>query len=151
MSNLNELSSDSIRERLKESGIKQVHLARKLGVSPQHLNKILSRNQERGQYMSKMAALLGMDEFSVPSITRLIPLFIESDLKSLASNATSFDNLAEVAIRSCPSFIPDDHACFGYALTENISSHCLKQDILIFSTRLPLHMTGDRTHGHCFH
>jgi transcriptional regulator with XRE-family HTH domain len=140
---LSETPSDLIREKIKESGIKQAHLAKKLGISPQHLYKILNKNQEKSQYLPKMAEILGLDEslFEKSNI-KSIQLLTENDLISLADGSVLFEDLNRVVFKSWPSFIKKDYYFFGYELIENIGSRFFKQDLLIFSSSIPMDMTG---------
>lgn len=135
--------SDIIKEKIKEAGVKQVHLAKKLGISPQHLNKILAKNQDRSQYLPKIAEILGIESISIGSINiQSIPILVENTLKSLAKGSKSFEELEQTTVHSWPSNIQEDYYFFGYKLAENINSQLLKNDLLIFSSLLPCDMTG---------
>jgi transcriptional regulator with XRE-family HTH domain len=131
-----------IKEKIKETGIKQIHLAKKIGISPQHLHKIL-KNQEGSQYLPKIAEILGMDESWLETGNiRSIQILTEDDIKSLSDGSVLFDELSRVILKFWPSVIQKDYYIFGYELTENISTQFLKNDLLIFSSCLPLDMTG---------
>jgi transcriptional regulator with XRE-family HTH domain len=136
-------ASDIIKDKIKEAGIKQVHLAKKLGISPQHLNKILAKNQDRSQYLPKIAEILGLDAISagLNNITA-IPILSEKILKSLAKGSISFEELEQTTIQSWPSTIQEDYYFFGYRLVENINSQLFRNDLLIFSSSLPCDMSG---------
>lgn len=144
MQYLSETPSDRIKEKIKETGIKQAHLAKKLGISPQHLNKILTKNQEKSQYMPKMAEILGMDEsfLETGSNIKPIPILTENDLRSLADTSVLFDDLTHAVSKSWPSSIRENYYFFGYELTANISSRYFKHDLLIFSSSIAFDMTG---------
>lgn len=135
--------SDIIKHKIKEAGVKQVHLAKKLGISPQHLNKILAKNQDRSQYLPKIAEILGLDSISagLDNITS-IPILSEKALKSFARGSILFDELQQTTEQSWPSTIKGDYYFFGYRLVENINSQLFKNDLLIFSSSLPCDMTG---------
>lgn len=134
--------SDIIKEKIKEAGIKQVHLAKKLGISPQHLNKILAKNQDRSQYLPKIAEILGLDAISagLNNITS-IPIVSEKTLKSLAKGSILFEALEQTTAQLWPSTVQEDYF-FCYRLVENINSQLFKNDLLIFSSSLPCEMTG---------
>lgn len=135
--------SDIIKEKIKETGIKQVHLAKKLGISPQHLNKILAKNQDKSQYLPKIAEILGLVAISIGSnAIKSIPILVENTLKSLAKGSLLFEKLEETTVPSWPSNIKEDYYFFGYKLAENINSQLFKNDLLIFSSSLPCDMTG---------
>lgn len=135
--------SDLIKEKIKETGIKQVHLAKKLGISPQHLNKILAKSQDKSQYLPKIAEILGLDAISVESNNiKLLPILTENSLKSLSDGSTLFEELEQNTVKSWPSNIQEDYYFFGYKLVENINSQLFKNDLLIFSSSLPCDMTG---------
>lgn len=135
--------SDIIKDKIKEAGVKQVHLAKKLGISPQHLNKILAKNQDRSQYLPKIAEILGLDAISagLNNITS-IPILSEKTLKSLAKGSILFEELEQMTVQSWPSTVQEDYYFFGYRLVENINSQLFKNDLLIFSSSLPCDMTG---------
>lgn len=135
--------SDIIKDKIKEAGVKQVHLAKKLGISPQHLNKILAKNQDRSQYLPKIAEILGLDVISagLNNITS-IPILSEKALKSLAKGSILFEELEQKTVQSWPSTVQEDYYFFGYRLVENINSQLFKNDLLIFSSSLPCDMTG---------
>lgn len=135
--------SDIIKDKIKEAGVKQVHLAKKLGISPQHLNKILAKNQDRSQYLPKIAEILGLDAISagLNNITS-IPILSEKTLKSLAKGSILFEELEQTTVQSWPSTVQEDYYFFGYRLVENINSQLFKNDLLIFSSSLPCDMTG---------
>lgn len=134
--------SDLIKEKIKETGIKQVHLAKKLGISPQHLNKILAKGQDKSQYLPKIAEILGLEKTLIGSTDiRLIPILTENTLKSFADGSILFEEL-EKSSKSWPSNIQEDYYFFGYELTQNINSQLLKNDLLIFSSSIPFDMTG---------
>lgn len=135
--------SDIIKEKIKEAGVKQVHLAKKLGISPQHLNKILAKNQDRSQYLPKIAEILGLDSISagLNNITS-IPILSEKSLKSFATGSISFEELEQATLQLWPSIVQEDYCFFGYRLVENINSQLFKNDLLIFSSSLPCDMTG---------
>ena len=135
--------SDIIKDKIKEAGVKQVHLAKKLGISPQHLNKILAKNQDRSQYLPKIAEILGLDAISagLNNITS-IPILSEKALKSLVKGSILFEELEQTTDQSWPSTVQEDYYFFGYRLVENINSQLFKNDLLIFSSSLPCDMTG---------
>lgn len=138
-----ENTSDAIKEKIKETGIKQVHLAKKLGISPQHLNKIFARNQDKSQYLPKIAEILGISRtFGGLSNVKSIPLLNDNMLKSLSDGTVVFENLERAALKSGPPNIQEDYYFFYYELAENINSKLFKNDLLIFSTSLPCDMTG---------
>ncbi|KTD32187.1 hypothetical protein Lnau_3098 [Legionella nautarum] len=138
-----ETPSDQIKKKIKETGIKQVHLAKKLGISPQHLNKILAKKQEKSQYLPKIAEILGMEE-SLVEFDKIIniPILTEKFIKSLSDGLSSFEDLKHLTFKTWPSIISDEYYFFGYELTECINSQIIKDDLLIFSTLLPIDMAG---------
>lgn len=138
---LHDTLSERVKEKIKESGIKQAHLANKLGVSPQHLNKILTKGQRKNQYMPQIAKILGMDDPEKPPV-KTIPILTENDFKSLLVNVALFEEINSAVAKSWPSFIREDYYFFGYELTENSSSKLIKDDLLIFSSCIPLNITG---------
>lgn len=135
--------SDFIKEKIKETGIKQVHLAKKLGISPQHLNKILAKNQDKSQYLPKIAEILGLEPTSVGlNNIKSIPILTASTLRSFSDGTIAFEQLEQSTFKSWPSNIQEDYYFFCYELVENIHSQLVKNDLLIFSSSLPCDMTG---------
>lgn len=135
--------SDIIKDKIKETGIKQAHLAKKVGISPQHLNKILAKNQDKSQYLPKIAEILDLETISGGSHTiKSIPILVENTLKSLAKGSLSFEDLDKATNPAWPTNIKEDYYFFSYKLIENINSQLLKNDLLIFSSLLPCDMTG---------
>lgn len=59
--------SEKIRTTLKESGLKQSDLAKKLGISRQQLNEILKENR-KSKYLDQIASLLKMPELAKDKI-----------------------------------------------------------------------------------
>lgn len=136
--------SDLIKEKIKETGIKQVHLAKKLGISPQHLNKILAKGQDKSQYLPKIAKILGLADNTWISSANIksIPILNEHVLKSLSDGSILFEELEQRISEFWTFNKQEDYYFFGYALTENINSQLLRNDLLIFSSLLPCDMTG---------
>ncbi|MBA2710141.1 MAG: helix-turn-helix transcriptional regulator [Tatlockia sp.] len=137
-----ESPSDQIKQKIKETGIKQVHLAKKLGISPQHLNEILSKNQDNSQYIPKLAKILGFEQPIVElDNIKNIPILSEPYLKFLSEGSISFEDLNHIVFKSWPSIIKEDYYFFGYELRENLNSEIIKNDLLIFSTYIPCDIT----------
>jgi transcriptional regulator with XRE-family HTH domain len=135
--------SELIKEKIKETGIKQVHLAKKLGISPQHLNKILAKGQDKSQYLPKIAEILGLDNTLISSDNiKSISILSEHTLKSLSDGSILFEELKQSISEAWPSNRQEDYYFFGYELIENINSQLLRNDLLIFSSLLPCDMTG---------
>ena len=136
---MHETLSDKIKEKIKETGIKQAHLAKKLGLTPQHLSKILERNQEK--YMPKMAEILGIDTTpSEKTPTKSISIVSDNELVSLADNRIYFENLYKTALPSWPTVPHQDYYLFGYEIKEDVNFHLLTNDIVIFSSCIPLNL-----------
>lgn len=139
---IGETPSERIKEKIKETGIKQIHLAKKIGLSPQHLNKIL-KSQTGSQYLPKIAEILGMDESWLETGgIKSIQILADNDLISLSDGTVSFEDIHRVIFKFWPSVIQKDYYIFGYELKENISSKFFKNDLLIFSSSIQLDMTG---------
>ncbi len=132
-------SSNKIKKIIKESGITQVHLAKKLGVTPQHLNKILERNQQKGEYIPKISKILGVDiPLSEESSTTSISILSEIELASLAIHTTFFENLEITDLPCWPDLKNQDYYQFAYKIKEKVNFNLLSGDTVIFSTCIPL-------------
>lgn len=147
MQHLSDNKSDRIKEKIKETGIKQVHLANKLGISPQHLNKILAKNQEGSRYLPRIEAILGMQENQAEQDEFIkIPILAAEDLISLADESIQFDELVSVMFQSWSGNLPqehnENHNFFGFQLLEALNSRILKEDLLIFSSNIAQDLTG---------
>lgn len=130
---------DRLKEKIKQSGLKQSHLAKKIGVSPQHLQSILARNNVGSKYLPKIAEALGLDKTWVEhgDIT-IIQVLDKADLIALADNSVSFERLKNVFFESYPLRTDDRYYFFGYRLQETVNSRILEKDLLICTSYLPL-------------
>ncbi len=136
---------DRLKEKIKQSGLRQGHLAKKIGVSPQHLQSILSRNNVGSKYLPKIAEALGLDKTWVEhgDIT-IIQVLDKTDLVSLADNSVSFERLKNVFFESYPLRTDDRYYFFGYRVQDTVNSRIREKDLLICTSYLPLgaNLTG---------
>lgn len=133
--------SEKIKEKIQETGVKQAHLAKKLGISPQHLSKILERNSKKGQYIPKMAKILGISfDSSEEGKTESIAVFSSKELISLADNTEQFETLDKIAIEHWPDIPYHSYYRFGYQIQDYINTELRINDIVIFSTCIPLNL-----------
>lgn len=138
---MNQNLSDKIRQKIKETGIKQAHLAKKLGITPPHLSKILERNQEK--YLPKVAEILDIDIFShEKEFIQSVSVLSEVNLVSFGNNPVTFETWQTTCLPSWPSIPYRDYYIFGYNLKNNVNSKLLKNDIVIFSSCIPLNLNG---------
>lgn len=133
--------SDRIKEKIQETGIKQAHLAKKLGISPQHLSKVLERNSKKGKYIPKMAKMLGINfDSSEEGKTDSIAVLSEKELISLMNNTVQFDIVDKMAIEYWPHLPYYSYYRFGYQIKESVNSELRTNDLIIFSTCIPLNL-----------
>lgn len=85
--------SNKIRATLKASGLSQADLAKKLGISRQQLNNILTGNR-KSKYLNQIASLLQMPEIAKARA------FKDSNITSETSNAADIQRL--------PIIFPED-------------------------------------------
>lgn len=133
--------SEKIKEKIQETGIKQAHLAKKLGISPQHLSKILERNSKKGQYIPKMAKMLGINvDSSEEGKTESIAILSTKELISLIDNTAQFEDLDKMAIEHWPHLSFHAYYRFGYQIKEPVNAELRINDMVIFSTCIPLNL-----------
>ena len=122
-------------------GVRQTHLAKKLGMSPQQLNNIFNR-EKASRYLPEIAKILGINEseleWGIQESVRLVQIVEDTDLTSLVDESIHVDELMAVVLKSCPSIVEHDYWYFAYQLSKSINIQIIKNDLLIFSTFLPL-------------
>ena len=138
---MNQHLSDQIRQKIKETGIKQAHLAKKLGITPPHLSRILERNQKK--YLPKVAEMLGIDlSPSEKKLIQSVSVLSETNLISFGDNPASFQTLQTSCLHSWPAIPYQDYYIFGYSLKNNVNSKLFKNDMVVFSSCIPLELNG---------
>lgn len=136
-----ESSYQKIKEFLNETGIKQAHLAKKIGISAQQLNNIL-RNEQQTKYLPKIIEFVDSDIHSLDKekqqSTFKIQILSDSDLTSLADNCVSFEEIENVNFENHPFRVVNTHHFFAYKLQYDLSFDLYTNDLLLFNTFLPL-------------
>lgn len=113
--------NEKIKESLKNSGISQTELAKKLGISRQHLHDILKENR-KSKYLQDIAKLLYIPKFEDPLFEEKagihqtkLPILTLDDLIHFAEGHYSTNQLYKPFYKEWPFYEPgttQSHFCF---------------------------------------
>lgn len=123
--------SQRIKTLLKEAGIKQAHLADKLGIHRQAVHRLLGSEISKSKYFSEIANVLGVSEEYLILGDKKGVLFVDDEyLKKLIANKFSLtaedkDHMEYLAIHSKKA------CCFFANKLKFAIDHCLKAGSLI--------------------
>ncbi|MDF2529431.1 MAG: hypothetical protein K0Q57_311 [Gammaproteobacteria bacterium] len=146
---------DSLSKRLKflmdTAGIKQVHLASKLGVTPQAINYLCNSNTKSSKHTKKLAKLLNANEkwlasgnggpFENTDLSTAkhdpakAPIYFVEQLKKINKKDDLF-KLNAVEFHWCSSFTED---CFGvYVSNNDLAPRFEKGDLVFLKANGPI-------------
>ena len=119
---------EKIKEHIDKSGISQSDLAKKLGISRQHLHDILKANR-KSKYLHDLAKILNIPKFDDPEFiektqiqNRRLPILSLDDLTHFIEGNYSINHLYKPFYKEWPFYEPEEvHSHFCLRLPQEFA------------------------------
>ena len=131
--------AERIKEILKDCGMKQSHLAEKLGLQRQEVNRLLQKNFSRSKYFPKIAEALGVTEayLKYGVVAKQALMLDEIELLQLVEQTLSIDAFESNKYKDLLIKNHEHTLFFGLELRYNISPQLSAGSFIIYSSFLP--------------